>query len=192
MSEHASPQLYPHDYVMRAVILPFIPDFVQPNHVTVARLLLTPVVLWLLWNGMYLWAVPLFILTAFTDMIDGSLARVRGKITPWGIFFDPVADKLLVGSVALVVGLQHYHPWLVFFAIFLDTLPSLRWASQKHAGGVMMANMWGKTKMVLQCFSLIFLLLGLTLSLPVLIAAGEVTLGVSIVFAIVAIITYSL
>lgn len=137
-------------------------------------------------------AVPLFLLTAFTDMIDGSLARVRHQITPWGIFFDPIADKLLIGSVALLVALQYYHPWIIFLAIFFDILPSIRWASPKYAGSIMMANVWGKIKMFLQCTSLFLLLLGITLSLPMLIAIGEVVLGISLIFAVVAVITYSL
>ncbi len=192
MPEKQAPRLYPHDKLMKAVVLPFIPEFVQPNHVTIVRMLLTPFVLLFLSNEWYLLAVPLFVLTAFTDVIDGSLARVRDKITPWGIFFDPIADKLLVGSVALLVGLKYYHPALIFFAIFLDILPSLRWASQKYSGGVMMANAWGKTKMVLQCTSIGLLLLGIVLEVPALIATGEYTLGLSLVFAVVALITYSL
>lgn len=176
---------------MKAVVLPFIPEFIKPNHVTVLRLLLTPIVLWLLWDKQYLVAVPLFILTAFTDVIDGSLARTRNLITPWGILFDPVADKLLVGSVVLLVALGHFHPWLVFTAIFLDILPSIRWASQK-GGGVMMANAWGKTKMVLQCTSLTLLLLGITLQVPMLQELAEYVFGGAIVFAAIALATYSL
>lgn len=177
---------------MKVTILPFIPEFVQPNHITIVRMLMTPIILWFLSIESYMWALPLFVLAAFSDMVDGALARTRNKITPWGIFFDPIADKLLVGSVVLLVGLKYYHPWLVFFAIFLDTLPSIRWASQKASGGIMAANRWGKTKMVLQCVSLGLLLLGIVLGIPSLILAGEIALVVSILFAITALITYSL
>lgn len=179
---------------MKAVILPFIPEFVQPNHVTVLRFLLIPIVLWLLVAEVYVWAMPLFAFTAFTDVIDGSLARTRNSITAWGIFFDPIADKLLVGSVMLLISFQYYHPWLVFLALFLDMLPGLRWAFSKSASGgvVMAANGWGKTKMVLQCLSIGLLLLGIALHLPGLIAAGEYTFGLATIFALIALITYSL
>ena len=177
---------------MKLTVLPFIPDFVQPNHITIARILMTPIILWFLFIELYVWAFPLFILAAISDVVDGALARTRSKITPWGVFFDPIADKFLVGSVALLVGLQHYHPWLIFFAIFLDALPPIRWALQKMSGGIIAANKWGKTKMVLQCVSLGLLLLGLLMQMPVLIVAGEVALVISIFFAITALITYSL
>lgn len=192
MPEKQAPRLYPQDHVLKVTILPFIPEFVQPNHITIVRMLMTPIILWCLSIESYVWALPLFVLAAFSDMVDGALARTRNEITPWGIFFDPIADKLLVGSVVLIVGLQYYHAWIVFFAIFLDILPSIRWASQKTSGGIMAANRWGKTKMVLQCVSLGLLLLAIVLHIPVLIVAGEIALVISIFFAITALITYSL
>lgn len=192
MPEEQAPKWYPQDYVTNVLILPFIPEFVRPNHITILRMLLTPVVLWLLWHEWYMWAVPLFMFTALTDAIDGGLARIRKQITPWGMLFDPIADKLLVGSVTLVVALKYFHPWLVFFAIFLDILPSIRWASQKYTGGMMAANGWGKTKMVLQCIALSLLLLGITGDISGLISAGEWVFGASILFAGIALITYSL
>lgn len=192
MPEKQAPRLYPQDYLTRAIVLPFIPEFVRPNHITIFRMLLTPAVLWLLWNEWYTWAVPLFIFTALTDVVDGGLARVRSQITPWGILFDPLADKLLVGSVTLLVALKYYHPWLVFLAIFLDILPSVRWASQKFTGGMMAANVWGKTKMTLQCASLALLLLGITVQIPVMIVVAQAIFGAAIIFAIIALVTYSL
>ncbi|MFZ2681926.1 MAG: CDP-alcohol phosphatidyltransferase family protein [Patescibacteria group bacterium] len=185
-------KLYPHDYILRVVILPFIPKFVHPNHITVLRFLMTPLVLWLLFTEHYTWGVPLFIVAAITDAVDGSLARVRKQVTPWGIFFDPIADKFLIGSIALVVALQYFNPVTVFAALSLDMLPSLRWASTKYAGTVMAANAWGKSKMFLQFCSLTLLLLGIMLDVPILIDLGELVLLVSLVFASIAVITYSL
>jgi CDP-diacylglycerol--glycerol-3-phosphate 3-phosphatidyltransferase len=177
---------------MKRVILPFIPEAVQPNHITVLRMLLTPIVLFLLSLKVYTIGVPLFVFAAFTDAVDGSLARVRNKITPWGMFFDPVADKVLIGSVALTVCLAYFHPWLVFLAIFLDLLPAMRWAVGKRQQHFAAANMWGKMKMFLQCTSVGLLLLALTLGAPVLIFAAQALLFIACAFAIVAVITYSL
>lgn len=194
MPEKQAPKLYPHDYVMKRLVLPCIPDFVQPNHITVIRFLLIPVVLWLLVEEVYVWALPIFMFTAFTDLVDGSIARVRNRITPWGIFFDPIADKLLVGSVMLLISFQYYHPWIVFLALFLDMLPGIRWAFTKHASGgvVVSANGWGKTKMVLQCISIGMLLLGILLQNEELITTGEYTFGLATLFAAIALVTYSL
>jgi CDP-diacylglycerol--glycerol-3-phosphate 3-phosphatidyltransferase len=187
-----SPKLYFHDHIVKFIFLPFIPNFVKPNHLTAVRMLLTPVVLWLFFIENYTFGFPLFIFASLTDLVDGCLARVRNQITPWGIFFDPVADKLLIGSVALLVALKYYHPLLVFSAILLDLMPSVRWAFSRHEGGVMMANWWGKWKMFLQFTSLTLLLLGIILHVPALIIAGEVTLAVALVFAGIAVATYSL
>lgn len=172
--------------------MPFIPKFVHPNHITVVRFLLTPIVLGFLFAEQYLIAVPLFIIAAATDAIDGSVARVRKQVTPWGIFFDPIADKLLIGSVALLVALQHFHPAVVFTALVFDILPSLRWASTRYVGTIMAANVWGKAKMFLQFTSITLLLLGIMFNIPLLIEIGEWVLIMSLFFAAIAVITYSL
>ena len=131
-------------------------------------------------------------LAAFTDLVDGSLARVRGKVTPWGIFFDPVADKLLIGSVALVIALQYFHPVVVFVAIALDLLPAVVFLSRGANGHMMSANVWGKAKMFMQFSSIALLLLGIALGTPPLIDTAEIILASSLVFALVAAVTYSL
>src|SRR3989339_374046 len=136
-------KLYPHDHVMKLLVLPFVPEFMSPNHFTIIRMLMTPFVLWILYSGNYMIGVPMFIIAAFTDLVDGSLARVRNQVTPWGIFFDPVADKLLIGSAALLIALQYFHPIIVFMAIALDLLPAVLFLARSN-GRMMMANVWGK------------------------------------------------
>lgn len=193
MAKRTFAKLYPHDYVMRRLVLPFIPDFVEPNHVTIFRMVATPFVLWILFLGNFVIGLPLFVLVAFTDVIDGSLARVRRKITPWGIFFDPIADKFLIGSVTLVIALKYYHPLIVFPAIALDMLPAIVFLARARPNGqIMMANVWGKVKMFLQFSSLALLLLAIALDLGNLAVVGEGVLGVSLVFSLIAAITYSL
>lgn len=193
MAQRAFSKLYPHDHFMKYTFVPLVPSWVQPNHVTVVRMILTPFVVWLLYLGDLSLGIPLFVLAAFTDVLDGSLARIRKQITPWGIFFDPVADKLLVGGVALTIAIRYFHPILVFVAISLDLLPAIVFLSRRNpAGQVMAANTWGKTKMVLQFSSLTLLLLGLFFGNPTLISFGEVVLGISLGFALIAAVTYSL
>ncbi|MFA5946958.1 MAG: CDP-alcohol phosphatidyltransferase family protein [Patescibacteria group bacterium] len=187
-----APKLYPHDKVMKALVLPFVPAFVKPNYVTAFRLLFTPVIFYLFMKGYFTLAVPAFIFAAFTDALDGSLARVRNQITPWGIFFDPLADKLLIGGTALLVAINYYHPIIIILALVLDVMPSILWASTKRGMVVMMANWWGKTKMILQVLSMTVLLIGIMTNNPGMISFGEVTLGISLVFAFIAVVTYSL
>lgn len=186
-------KLFPQDYVLRALVLPFIPNFIKPNHVTALRLILTPVVVYLLATNNLMIGVPLFIFTAWTDMLDGSMARVRKQITPWGILFDPVADKLLVGLVVLVFALRYYFWIVVLAAILFDLLPLAIWFVRAKANrGMMMANMWGKSKLCLQILSLIFLMLAILLQVPDLIVAGQITLVIATVLGAIAAVTYSL
>lgn len=186
-------KLYPHDYILRAVVLPLVPHFVKPNHVTVVRMVLTPVVLYLLASNNLVFGVPLFIIASFTDMLDGCIARVRKQITPWGILFDPVADKLLIGLVALVFALKYFHPIVVIAAVVFDLVPLAIWTlrAQKNRG-IMMANGWGKGKMLLQFLSITALLLAVALQVQGLVDVGEALLVLATAFAAIATITYSL
>lgn len=193
MAQRSFLKLYPHDHIMKYAVIPLIPLWVRPNHITVLRMIMTPFVIWLLFSGELLIGIPLFIFAAFTDIVDGSLARLRSQVTPWGIFFDPVADKLLIGSVALTIAIRYFHPIIVILAIVFDLLPSIIFLSRKHPKDqVMSANSWGKAKMFLQFSAMTLLLVGIFLHVPLLISAGEIVLAISLVFALIATVTYSL
>ena len=78
-----------------------------PNMLTMLRIVLIPVVLWLIADGTpagNFWALVAYAVTAITDVIDGWLARRMGLISVLGKFLDPLADKLLVMAslVALI------------------------------------------------------------------------------------------
>lgn len=193
MAQRSFSKLYPHDYLLKYTLIPLFPAWVRPNHLTILRMLVTPFVVWVLYLGDLRLGIPLFVFAAFTDVLDGALARIRKQVTPWGIFFDPVADKLLVGCVALTIAIQYFHPILVFVAIALDLLPAMVFLARKNPGNQMMAaNIWGKMKMVMQFTSLTLLLLGIFFGESSLIVAGEGVLGASLLFAIIAAVTYSL
>lgn len=193
MAQRPFSKLYPHDYLLKYTVIPLVPRWLQPNHLTILRMFLTPFVVWMLYGGELRVGIPMFIFAAFTDVLDGSLARVRKQITPWGIFFDPVADKFLIGCVALTMAIQYFHPILVFVAISLDLLPATLFLMRKHSSReVISANIWGKVKMVTQFLSLTLLLFGIFFVQTDLVVAGEAVLGVSLIFAIIAAVTYSL
>ncbi len=192
LNKSTKPNWYWHDYALAYTILPLIPRFVHPNHLTILRFVMVPMVIWLLAVENYAWGVPMFFLAGLTDLLDGSLARTRNQITPWGIFFDPIADKLLIGSVAILVAIRYYHPVIIVTGIFLDSLPAVGWALGKFSGRKLGANWWGKIKMCLQVLALLCLLVGLLLDQSALIEAGEYILILSLVFSLLAVITYSL
>ncbi len=185
-------KLYPHDRIMAVLILPFIPKKVTPNHITASRFLMTPFAIWGLAIGAYSWAIPFFVFVAFTDMIDGSLARVRKQVTEWGSVFDPIADKVLISLAAVVVVSSIVGWWLALLLIFFELAIALGGAMQKHGGKILMANYWGKTKMMAQSLGVLLLLLGAAYTSPLLITIGTVVLIIGVALAIMSLFTYSI
>lgn len=184
-------QLFPHDYVMKYFVN-LVPDCVRPNHITILRMLLTPLVLWLLYTKNYQIGVPAFILVAFTDALDGSVARWRKQVTQWGAFYDPVADKLLIGSVLILILVQHVNLIIAIAVLVLEVFMILGGWYKRRRGSVIHANIWGKVKMLLQFFGVLFLLMSLWLGIDLFVNISEGTFVLAIVFAIVALLTYSL
>ena len=151
---------YPQDYILQYVI-PLIPSQITPNQITTLRFILTPFVLIILILGNYNLGIPLFIFTAFTDMVDGSLARVKRKVTDWGTTYDPVADKILIGSVTLVFILKYLSIWLgiaiIGIELFLVIIGAL---FRNKKSKVLHSNIFGKLKMLLQVAGIITLMIG--------------------------------
>ncbi len=94
-----------------------------PNLITIGRLLTVPVAIYLLVQQAYSAALVLFVLAAFSDALDGYLARLRNQTTQIGALLDPLADKLLLIGVFVVLGLQQILPiWLVILVVFRDVM----------------------------------------------------------------------
>jgi len=185
-------ELYPHDKLMAMIVLPFIPKKIHPNHFTVLRFLLTPFAIWGLAIGAYNWSIPFFLFVGFTDIIDGSLARVRNKVTEWGTVYDPIADKVLVSLATVVVVADAIGWWLAIPLIFFELAIAMGGARKRYDGKIVTANYWGKTKMATQMLGITLVLCSLAASLPVLATVGTYVLLASIVLAIMSLITYSL
>lgn len=158
-------KIYPHDRLLAATFLKLIPAKVTPNQITILRILLTPVVLWLLWKSSYEAGIALFLLVAFTDMLDGSLARTRGQVSSWGMIWDPVADKLLIGSVGVLLLFRSFPEELIIVILGLEAAFLVGGYYRKRQGVMVSANWWGKFKMLCQVFGvtlfLIFLKTGI-------------------------------
>lgn len=73
--------------------------FTVPTCLTFARLLVLPLLLWLLLRGDVWAAFALYCLGAFTDFLDGYLARTLDQVSDFGTFLDPIADKVYVCAV---------------------------------------------------------------------------------------------
>ena len=185
-------KLFPHDHLMKWVILPLIPKKVTPNSITIVRFIGIPFVLYFLLLEQFHIGVPLFLVLAFTDALDGSLARVRKQITQWGTFYDPVADKLLIGLVALLIIVKYIHPVFAFIIVVLELLIIAGGLRTKNRGKVISANIFGKTKMFLQVAGVTILLIAVWAGIPLFVPISAATLSLAIVFAVVSLFTYGL
>ena len=121
----------------------------MPNLVTYSRIVLTIPVVFFIKSGHPFAALVIFLIAAFTDYLDGYLARKLGKISDIGKVMDQVADKILVTLVFIAL-IDVIPFWLVVIVIIRDIwVNGLRILSAKK-GIVVPANMWGKIKTVLQ------------------------------------------
>jgi CDP-diacylglycerol--glycerol-3-phosphate 3-phosphatidyltransferase len=96
-----------------------------PNAITVIRILLAPVFMWMLLaddgsDGALRWAAAgLFILAIATDGIDGAIARKHGLVTELGKLLDPIADKILTGGALVVLSILGELPWWVTIVVLV-------------------------------------------------------------------------
>ena len=94
-----------------------------PNLITLGRLLSVPVVVYLLMQTAYMAAFLLFVAAGISDALDGYLAKRYNQTTRIGAFLDPLADKTLLVSIYVTLGLQGELPnWLVVLVVFRDLL----------------------------------------------------------------------
>ncbi len=94
-----------------------------PNFLTLIRILAIPFFLALLTSHLYLEALFVFILGGITDFLDGAVARIRNQQTELGRYLDPLADKLLVMSSFIMLGLVGGIPsWLVVLVVSRDII----------------------------------------------------------------------
>jgi CDP-diacylglycerol--glycerol-3-phosphate 3-phosphatidyltransferase len=125
-----------------------------PNFLTVLRILLVPVIVVALLaetpNGDTLAAV-VFAVAAFTDGLDGYIARSRGSITTFGKLMDPIADKLLIiAPLVLLVSLNRIAAWVAMVIIAREfAVTGLRMVAAEQ-GVVIPASPLGKLKTIAQ------------------------------------------
>lgn len=92
--------------------------FTAPNQLTLLRMIFVPFVVIHLVEGRYLWALVVFVFAGFSDGLDGLLARRLQQQTLLGEYLDPIADKLLLSSMFLVLSILHKIPWKFTVLVF--------------------------------------------------------------------------
>lgn len=111
-----------------------------PNLITIARILLVPVVIWAITSNEMQVAFLLFLVAGVSDAVDGFLAKRLLLTSKLGAHLDPLADKVLIVSIYISLGIAGVVPrWLVILVVSRDIL---------IIGGVMLAWFLGKPMLV--------------------------------------------
>ena len=142
-----------------------------PNKLTILRIILVPVIVVVYYlstlgiiTGEFLnipivnWIIiAIFSIASYTDHLDGKLARKENKITAFGKFADPLADKILVLAVMLILVESGNLPaWIPIIVLFREFVVSgYRLIAVEKGGKVIAANIWGKLKTVTQMIAII-------------------------------------
>lgn len=94
-----------------------------PNLITVFRIVLVPLIVWLIITGQMMLAFALFAVAGLSDGVDGFIAKRFNKQTELGAYLDPLADKVLLVSIYVALGfLDHIASWLVILVVSRDIL----------------------------------------------------------------------
>ena len=113
-----------------------MPKLTIPNAITIVRFLLVPAVIYALLAGRTDLALVGFVVAGISDGVDGFIARQFDQRSELGAYLDPVADKLLLVSVFVVLGYMGELPlWLVIAAVSRDAL---------IIGAVMLSSLMGR------------------------------------------------
>ena len=142
-----------------------------PNFLTSTRILLIPVFLYCLFadfsHGKLL-ALIVFVVAAITDAYDGKIARKYNIESKFGIYFDPLADKLLVlsafyGFMFLPILSTTVKLWMIILISFRDIIVTLMRTFMQYKGLSMITSKAGKLKTFLQIITINFILIYLIL-----------------------------
>lgn len=154
-----------------------------PNKLTILRVAMIPLCLLFALLGFHTAAAGVFALAALTDLLDGHIARKHNMVTNFGKFADPVADKILVLSVMIVLLYQGLFPWWAVCVVAIRELAvdGLRLVAVEQ-GLVIPAGKLGKFKTNAQIFAvlaaLLFLPGWLVMALAVIMSVLTVISGI--------------
>lgn len=187
-------KIYFTDKILNRTVLFLVPRFIKPNHLTVLRFFLIPPVIWLFWSGHYIIGGILFLIAAFTDALDGSLARTKNEITTWGKIYDPIADKLLICSTVYILVLKYvdfYAAWVIIILEIIIVASAFIKKYFNHQAKIQ-SNIWGKIKMNLQVLGVFILLISIIFDFESLLQVSRGTFYLAIAFGILSLFSYGI
>jgi len=134
-----------------------------PNKLTLARIALSPVFMALILiedTRAKLASLIVFVIAALTDLGDGYFARKTGRITGFGKFMDPLADKILASTALIsLVALGYVHGWMVVTIVAREFLITGVRSMAAYRGMLITPSFWARIKTVLQMTTISVILL---------------------------------
>ena len=133
-----------------------------PNQLTLLRMVFVPFIINNMVGGHYRWALILFLLAGLSDGLDGLLARTLKQQTTLGQYLDPIADKLLLSTMFLVLAILHKIPWKFTVLVFSRDISILCASAVLYAiAGLrdFRPSIFGKANTFAQVAAVVFVLL---------------------------------
>ncbi|HEY4843324.1 MAG TPA: CDP-alcohol phosphatidyltransferase family protein [Terriglobales bacterium] len=165
-----------------------------PNQLTLLRMIFLPFIVIDLLKQDFKWALALFVLAGLSDGLDGLLARTLHQQTLLGQYLDPIADKLLMSTMFLVLSIERMIPWKYTVMVFSRDVSIL------VIGGVLFMiaglrdfrpSIFGKANTFAQVAAIFFVLLLLTYPVQWVWIARTTFLRATFIFTIVSAIHYA-
>jgi len=133
-----------------------------PNQLTLMRMLFLPFIVNSLVDNHYQTALILFVLAGISDGLDGLLARTLHQQTMLGQYLDPIADKLLLSTMFMVLSILHKIPWKFTVLVFSRDVSILGVGTVLYAiAGLrdFRPSIFGKANTLAQVMAIVFVML---------------------------------
>ena len=166
-----------------------------PNQLTLLRLIFIPFVITNVLDDNWRWALALLVLAGLSDALDGWLARALDQRTLLGQYLDPIADKLLLSSLFLVLSIAHKIPWKYTVLVLSRDVCILATAMSLYATvgfRDFRPSIFGKINTVCQIAAVFFVVLAQVVTHPAVIALKKSLLFATFGFTLLSGIHYIL
>jgi cardiolipin synthase (CMP-forming) len=167
--------------------------FTAPNQLTLLRMLFVPFIVINLVQEHYGWALTLFVLAGLSDGLDGLLARKLHQQTLLGQYLDPIADKLLLSTMFLVLSILHMIPWKYTVLVFSRDISILAISAVLYMiAGLrdFRPSVFGKANTFAQVGAIFFVLLLAVNQGPMVVIARKFFLKAGFTFTIISAVHY--
>ncbi|HUS20178.1 MAG TPA: CDP-alcohol phosphatidyltransferase family protein [Terriglobales bacterium] len=166
-----------------------------PNLLTLLRMIFIPFIATAVLEGDFAWALGLFIVAGLSDGLDGLLARWMNQRTVLGQYLDPIADKLLLSTMFLVLAVAHKIPWKFTIMVFSRDLGILVVSAVLYMTTPLRdftPSIYGKANTVAQIFTIFLVMVNELTSTPWITDAKNIGLWCAFALTLISWIHYTL